>query len=439
MKIYLLTTILFLLIYLPINSAMASTATTATLQSVIDNKNKQESDIEKIFITPKRVPDNYVDPKYNNLEWKTRIKRNMPTWTKEKLFVIKNGQWISLIIIVFVAFMIGRIVRIYAEKLIHLTLQSKGIEAEEKNREKMISPLGIMLAALVWQTLVRFIELPHSILDPLTRAGGVVFAISAILISLNIVEIFSNWFEKLTHDATSTFDNILIPLIQKGVKTFVVVVGLIYIGSSLTLDMKGIVAGLGLGGLAFALAAKDTISNLFGSITVLIDRPFSIGDWVIIDNKIEGNIIEVGLRSTKIRTFYDSVISLPNGNLTNVHIDNYGRRTYRRFKTSIGVQYDTPPEKIETFCEAIRQIILSHEHTRKDSFQVYLNNLGTFSLDILIYMFWQVPDWSLELEQRHKLLIDIIKVGKELNIQFAFPTQTLHMFQHKTEQPRTGP
>ncbi|MBT5095065.1 MAG: mechanosensitive ion channel family protein, partial [Halobacteriovoraceae bacterium] len=241
-------------------------------------------------------------------------------------------------------------------------------------------------------------------------------------------------------ESDNKFDDILAPLFRKTAKFFVVAIGFIFIGDSLTLDMKSIIAGLGIGGLAFALAAKDTIGNIFGSLTVLLDRPFRIGDWVHIDGTVEGMVEEVGLRSTRIRTFYDSLITLPNGRLTNAHIDNYGQRKYRRFTTKVGVQYDTSPEKLEEFCQGIRQIIKDHEFTRKDYFHVYFNGFNNSSLDILVYVFWQVPNWAKELEEKHRFLMDILKLGNKMGIDFAFPTQTIHLQgQDNFETPKSSP
>ena len=163
------------------------------------------------------------------------------------------------------------------------------------------------------------------------------------------------YFEKIAKDSENKFDDILVPLVKKTGKFFVIAVGVVAIGDSLSLDMKGILTGLGIGGLAFALAAKDTLSNLFGSLTVLIDRPFRIGDWVTIGN-IEGVVEEVGLRSTRVRTFYDSLITVPNGTLTNVHVDNYGQRRARRLSTTIGVQYDTNLRNLRLFVRGLESL-----------------------------------------------------------------------------------
>ncbi len=213
-----------------------------------------------------------------------------------------------------------------------------------------------------------------------------------------------------------------------------ILLGIIFIGDSLTIDMKGLITGLGIGGIAFALAAKDTISNTFGSVTVILDKPFSIGDYIKISTlNIDGMVEEVGLRSTKIRTFYNSLITLPNGQLNNLHIDNLGKRKYRRLNTTLGLQYNTPPEKIEAFCEGVRQIILTHKYTRKDNFHVYFNKFSSSSLDIILYVFFEVSDWNHELAERHRLLINILRLAQEIGVSFAFPTQTIHMFNDEKE------
>ena len=175
-----------------------------------------------------------------------------------------------------------------------------------------------------------------------------------------------------------------------------------------------------------ALASKDSISNFFGSVTVLVDRPFEIGDWVIAEG-IEGTVESVGFRSTRIRTFYNSVITLPNSRLTTTVVDNMGRRRYRRVKTVIGVQYNTTPDQIDAFCEGIRELIRRNSCTRKDYFHVYFNNFSESSLDIMLYFFLRVPDWSTELRERHRLFTEILRLAHELKISFAFPTRTLHM------------
>ena len=183
---------------------------------------------------------------------------------------------------------------------------------------------------------------------------------------------------------------------------------------------------------------KFFIAILFGSFTVLIDRPFEVGEWVV-TNEIEGTVESVGFRSTRIRTFYDSVITLPNSLLTTTSVDNMGSRKYRRVKTFLGVQYDTTPEQMDAFCEGVRELIRRHPYTRKDYYHVYFNQFSDSSLNILLYCFLDCPDWAIELRERHRLFNDILRLGKQLKIEFAFPTRTLHMFNHESTLPDETP
>jgi len=163
---------------------------------------------------------------------------------------------------------------------------------------------------------------------------------------------------------------------------------------------------------------------------VLLDKPFHVGDWVKIGD-LEGTVEEVGFRSTRIRTFYNSLITMPNATLIATAVDNLGARTYRRWSTMLSLTYDTPPEKIEAFCEGIRELVRRHPDMRKDYFHVYANEYGAASLNVLLYVFFQTPGWPEELKARHQLFLQILRLAREVGVEFAFPTQTLHV--HRSE------
>jgi MscS family membrane protein len=360
-------------------------------------------------------------------DFRTKFKSSMPEFTARESLGLLNGQWLAIFIIVLIGLIFERILKFFVNRFTHKLFFKNNIELTDKKKKRLTFPMGLIVFALTWTTLIRLIELDDNLLAFFLRLGNILMTVAIVLTAHHIVDVIAIYFQELARKSNNKFDDILVPLLRKAGKTFVLAIGLVAIGNSLSLDMKSLLAGLGIGGIAFALAAKDTISNLFGSLTVLLDRPFRIGDWVQIDGGVEGSIEEVGLRSTRVRTSYDSLISVPNGTLTNSYIDNYGQRTYRRFSTHVGIEYGTPPHLIEAFCEGIRQIILKHQWTRKDMYHVYLNQLGPSSLDILLYCFWKVPDRATELSERHRLLIDILRLGEKMGISFAFPTQTLHL------------
>lgn len=253
----------------------------------------------------------------------------------------------------------------------------------------------------------------------------------------NLVEVIDAALRRFSEKTESKLDDQIVPLVRKSLRLFLVIVFTLFIAQNVFgLNITGWLAGLGIAGLAVSLAAQDSIKNLFGSITVLFDKPFTVGDWIVTDG-LEGTVEEVGFRSTRIRTFYNSLITLPNANLINASVDNYGRRRYRRWKTHIGVQYDTTPDQIVAFTEGIRELVRTHPYTRKDYFQVWCHEFAGSSLNILLYVFHEVPDWSTELRERERLFIDIVRLADKLGVQFAFPTQTVHLYKQEHKDYKT--
>ena len=223
----------------------------------------------------------------------------------------------------------------------------------------------------------------------------------------------------------SHFDEMLVPLLRTLLRVLVVIVVILFVLHYwFDTPPTTVLGALGIGGVALAFAAKDTLGNFFGSLTVLFDRPFAVGDWIVMGD-VDGTVEHVGFRSTRVRTFYNSIITVPNAKMVDSVVDNYGARRYRRTKTMISIQYSTSPERIDAFCEGIRELIRLHPYTRKDYYHVYFNEFAASSLDLLLYVFFEVPDWSTELRERHRLFVDIVRLAHDIGIEFAFPTQTV--------------
>jgi MscS family membrane protein len=201
--------------------------------------------------------------------------------------------------------------------------------------------------------------------------------------------------------------------------------GTILVAHSLTFDIGSILAGLGIGGVAVALAAKDTISNLFGSVTLITDRPFLIGDFVSLDKGLEGTIEEVGFRSTRIRTPHQSLVSLPNNLLANMAIDNFGMRGARRFRTILQIDYNVPILKVEEYCERLRYACKIHPMIDPTRAQIYINDLTDSSISILFNVFITTQDGEVELQERHKLIVEILSVAREMDITFSATTKSV--------------
>lgn len=233
------------------------------------------------------------------------------------------------------------------------------------------------------------------------------------------------WLLRAKHTET-TFDDQLVPVIRKAAKVTVVIVGSLLIVQNLGGEVGSLLAGLGIGGAALALASKDTIANLFGSIVVFVDRPFQVGDWVEIGDH-EGTIEEVGLRVTRIRTFENSLITVPNSSLTTTPIENWSRMRKRRLKLTIGVTYDSTPAQLRAGVEAIREVLRSDERISQDFVLVNFTDFGPSSLDIFVYAFTLTTRWDEYMQIREELLLEFMRRFEQLGLSFAFPSQSLYI------------
>ncbi len=356
-------------------------------------------------------------------EW---IRARLPAeWLRESSFILENWQWLGLLALALVGMVIDRAVVLVLRGMLGRLLRRRGGELTRDVLRQGLRPLGYFAMALVWWIGFPVLNLEGQAREIIDFAVTLIM-VSAVVWSLyRLVDVGSAFAQARAAQTATRFDDLLVPMLRKAIKVFVVAFGLVFIADNLDVDISSMLAGLGIGGLAIALAAKDTVSNLFGSLTVLIDRPFAVGDWVVIDGA-DGTVEEISFRSTRIRTFYDSQITMPNAKLLTTVVDNYGRRRYRRWKTTLGIAYETPPERIEALCEGIRELVRVHPHTRKDYFHVYANEFGPSSIDVMIYVFHEVPDWSAELRERHRLLLDILRLANRLGVTIAYPTRLVY-------------
>ena len=252
---------------------------------------------------------------------------------------------------------------------------------------------GSQMAGKIASVRDRFSNLPTLESLPLRRASGIVVASLTVRWFIETVELAPHPF----HLATLVLDTslilgfvllgialwdavcdrialravnndraerLLVPVTRKMVRVVIVFAGMFLVLGVYGVNVTGLIAGLGIGGLAMALAAKDSVENVFGSLTILFDMPFAIGDWVKID-KVEGVVEEINLRSTRIRTFEDTVIMLPNANLIRVGVENFGARRTRRQRISARISYDVDLAGLETYCQAIRNYLETRDYVPK--------------------------------------------------------------------------
>jgi MscS family membrane protein len=357
--------------------------------------------------------------------WRSRIKDKMPSWTSEDFLFLKRGQWLGLITLFIISFGVFTVVRFFATFYLRFKVKQKSLDLVEADQFKSTLPFGCLAFSISWLIGIRFLELDVELLEVFIRASYITIAIFSVWSALKIVDYISLHFEKIAASTANKFDDVLVPMLKKTTKVMVVSLGALLIAHSLTFDIASILAGLGIGGVAVALAAKDTISNLFGSVTVIIDRPFHIGDYVALEKNIEGTIEQVGFRSTRLRTPNNSLVTLPNSVLANMAIDNYGMRKLRRYKTFLQLEYSTPLAKIEEYCERIRYLIQLNPMIQKESAIVSLYEMNSSSLDIMLTVFFDTDDYKTELDERHKFIYEVLKIAEQVGVKFAYPTQTI--------------
>lgn len=399
-----------------------SKKTLAALPSILDELSADEA------------KDAESAPVESYLPLSVRIRQMMPNNLKSKSFALEHWQWIGILLTILVGFILDKLVSLFLRVIVRSWKQRVGSGAYQDVDNTILRPLGLMAMAMVWWAGLNIMGLPSNVLVVLLVSVKFLTCLSAVWGAYRLVDLLRAFLMDKALATQSKLDDALVPLLTKTVKVFVTVMGIIFIAENLDVDVTSLLAGLGLGGLAFALAAKDVAGNLFGSVTVLLDQTFHVGDWVVIGDT-EGTVEKIGFRSTRIRTFYNSLVSVPNSGLITTSVDNMGKREFRRLSCKLSIAYDTPPERIEAFCEGIREIVRLHPYMRKDNFHVYLNELGSASLNILIYVFWKTPNWATELRERHRFLLDCLRLAKRLGVEYAFPTQTLHMIQAQAGPP----
>ncbi|MDA0822900.1 MAG: mechanosensitive ion channel [Proteobacteria bacterium] len=398
-----------------------SSSTTAALPHLLD----ELSDVDNLA----QAPDEGTTLAFVDMVIQSGM---IPADWKVQRFILENWQWAAILFVILVGVILDKLVTLLLSIAVRFWRKRYSVGAFRQISDSILRPFGLMVLAFAWWAGINMLGLPGPALVILLISVKFIACLSTVWGAYRLVDLIAAFLLDIAGRTSGKVDDALVPLITKTMKVFVTVMGIVFIAENLDIDVTSLLAGLGLGGLAFALAAKDVAGNLFGSVTVLLDQTFHVGDWIIVGD-VEGSVEHLGFRSTRVRTFYNSVVSVPNSIFITATVDNMGQRTYRRLSCKLSITYDTPPERIEAFCEAIRELVRQHPYTRKDYFHIYLNEFGASAIEILIYVFWETPEWGTELRERHRFLLDCLRVAKQLGVEFAYPTQTLYLKQSENE------
>ncbi|MBV9518515.1 MAG: mechanosensitive ion channel family protein [Hyphomicrobiales bacterium] len=343
-----------------------------------------------------------------------------PTWAKARVAGVQLWQWLGLLIgfVACAGFVYGvhRLGRILAERR---------PERAGPKWQALLTPLAVILVS----------AFPVPLLCAIFRIGGMARVVITLIqtgalyaaaawLSMIVANLLAEAFVASEHLKQHSLDSQLVRLGMRFVGIGIAAGFLIQGSYELGFPTYSVIAGLGVGGLAVALAARDSLANLLGSMLIMMEKPFRVGHNVKVSGG-EGTVEDVGFRSTRIRTSDNSLVSIPNNSIVNATIENLSLRSMRRQRFLVQVTYDTPRGKIEELVAAITRLLAEDPMANKDNIYVRFNDFGESSLNILVVFYLETTGYSEELEKREKILLSIMKIAEQLNIEFAFPTRTL--------------
>jgi len=300
-------------------------------------------------------------------------------------------------------------------------------ELLDKTVKKYKPVVNYMVKPLRFLVIVLGICLAFSILEVQKYGMAFSYRILNSLIALSIIWILYSFVDGVTSvikenelykDKDSKIDEMFFPFIRNGIKIIIVVLGSITILQQWTDNIAGLITGLGIGSLAIALAAKDMVANLFGGLTIMLDRTFKVGDWIMAKD-VEGNVEDIGFRSTRIRTIEQSVVTIPNSLMTSELIVNYSRRGKRRVRQILKVSTDTSIEKISECVKRIKAVLENHPNVHSEGILVNIDNFGDYALEIQVCYFTKTAVLKDYLNIKEKINFEIMKILNELGIRMA--------------------
>ena len=338
----------------------------------------------------------------------------------------ENWQWGALVAAVIASLVAGWLAVLPLAALLALGRNEENKEDREDTNRKLRWPLRISVAAFVLLLLLANLGLLQSGLGYGARVVGVIAVFATTFLVFQLIGTVGGFFFRRAEKTPGYADEIVVSLTSGLLKLLTVVLGIFAAADVVGLPYEGVITGLGIGGIALAFAARDTVSNMLGGAILMADRPFKRGDLIATEGEL-ALIENVGLRSTRLRTLDDSLLVIPNAQLSDKAIVNWGKRRKRRVIMQIGLTYDTPRAKLDKFVERLKEVYSEQPRADTANFTVGLMQFGPSSIDIELRGYFHVYGYEAQVAAQHELLGNIIDLAAELGVSFAFPTRTLHL------------
>jgi len=343
----------------------------------------------------------------------------LPNWTRIHVLSLAVWQWIG-----FAANLIVAALLLYGVYLLSRRLTRNRPDDAGPGWHSLLMPLLIIFLAGLYGPIVnKILRISGNALMVITVAETIALFLAAAWLSMTGSGVIAETIVASERLRPHSMDSQLIRLGTRFAGIVAAIALLMEAASELGFPAFSVLAGLGVGGLAVALAARDSLANLFGSVLIMFEKPFRVGHRIRLSGS-EGTVEDVGFRSTRIRTSENSLLSIPNNTIVNATVENLTLRAMLRQSLLVQITYDTPTDKIQEFCRGIEQVLTESEAVNHDNLTVRLNDFGESSLNIVV-RFHLAVDGADELAEREAIILRIIELAKERGIEFAFPTRTI--------------
>ena len=342
---------------------------------------------------------------------------------------IKTLQIVDILIAVAII-LLFRILSSTFSYIIIRMFKFKAKKAKEIKESAFFKPLKLFFIILGVYLAVLFLKKPLNISQEIMNLVTTIFEIiSVIAFAIALAKSFtlkSTLIVKMRKKAKRQYDDASIEFALKIVRVIIYIIAAFIVLSLLKVDLTGLIAGLGIGGLIVTLAAQDTAKNLFGGVVIFIDKPFAVGDWVQMDN-YEGTIEDITFRTTRIRTFENSLLNVPNSIISNASVINWSKMESRRYKVNIKIDLETPVEKLQRLKARVEEMLYNRENILDDSTIVRFDGIDENGINMLVYTYTNSTGYSSYLKEVEGINYKIIKILDEENIKVAHDNQDVYI------------
>ena len=343
-------------------------------------------------------------------------------------------EYLFFVAIILIGLIFKKLLSKYLSNLLYKIIGEKGNNVGiDKFDELLTKPIGFFIMLCVFYFGFNYLEFPSFIDETFqnifSKLFTLIFIYAVFKIFLKVIDYIGLILKQRAALTENKMDDQLIPFATEIGRILVVIFALFFVlGNVFGINITALATGLGIGRIAIAMASKESLENLLGSFTIFFDRPFTVGDVVKAGN-VTGMVEKVGFRSTRIKTFDKSVVTVPNKKMIDAELDNLGLRPVRRVKFHVGLTYSTTTEQIKKIVHDIQEMINSHKKTNEEG-KVRFQEFGASSLDILILYYVNSPKWEDLIDVKEDINYKIMDIVKKHNSDFAFPSTSVYLHQN---------